>query len=205
MTLEAGCATTTGRIATVRRQTHGQCAEIGLTHCVMRSAMSRRKSRSRKEGAGSQRSAPARTGEQPSGLNVPQGELFPDLGRGHVEIARLERFVGPLPPPDMLADYDLVMSGLGATIVEYWTGEQKHRWAMDRLYASLDLAGLVCASVVALVCIIGGFYAITQGAEAAGITAVLAPIAAIVGAFLLSSARKEKERGREEESGEEKE
>lgn len=147
----------------------------------------RRKSSRLPAVGGEQRTRPARKDADPSGLDATgQQEIFPELGREGVEYLHVEatRFLGPLPPPDMLLVYERAVAGLGTTIVQNWTGEQQHRHTMEKRYLDLDAVGLVAGLVVAMTVILGGFYIILQGAEAAGIAAVLAPVATIVGAFV---------------------
>lgn len=41
-------------------------------------------------------------------------------------------FSGPIPPPEVLREYDLILPGLGQTIVRQWTSETSHRHETDR-------------------------------------------------------------------------
>ncbi len=64
-------------------------------------------------------------GEEEAGLEgdeVVDGELEPDR-----RLSRPESFAGPLPPPNVLDEYDHVVPGLKNDIVDQWKAETAHR------------------------------------------------------------------------------
>ena len=62
----------------------------------------------------------------PQVKSAPQAHRFPAADEQLVAQVRHE-FSGPLPPPDLLAQYDQVMPGLAQKIVSQFESETNHR------------------------------------------------------------------------------
>jgi hypothetical protein len=90
-------------------------------------------------------------------------------GRG---LARVE---GPIPLPDAMREYDHVVPGLAARIVDWVEREAEHRRAMERSLIRLSWAGLWCALAVTLITIAGGMLLALRGRSTAGRAASWAP------------------------------
>src|ERR1043165_8036979 len=104
---------------------------------------------------------------KPSPTADPQTIRAAPLGReGPVLVRSTSEFTGPLPPPNILGDYERVHPGLANKIVEMALRRHDHEREMDRQMIELaktaqsDSAkeisrGQLFALIVALACIIG--------------------------------------------------
>jgi len=107
-------------------------------------------------------------------------------------------FSGPLPPPDLLKQYDEVVPGFAATIVNQFVAQGDHRRQMEKAVILSDVAranwGLAAGFLLAFIGIIGSLYIINTGRTTAGITAFIVSLAPLVVAFLESTRRRRNER-----------
>jgi uncharacterized membrane protein len=108
-----------------------------------------------------------------------QEELFPEA----VEVWR-SSFLGPIPPPDVLAGYERVLPGLAERIVSAADAERRHRQATAARLIRLSELGLSAAFVLALTIILCGTYAAVSGAELTGLAAVIATVVGLVAVFV---------------------
>ncbi|MGE4293682.1 MAG: DUF2335 domain-containing protein [Desulfovibrio sp.] len=110
---------------------------------------------------------------------------------------------GPLPPPEMLKQYDACCPGLADRIVRSWESETEHRRGLELravednsfyLHRALthSLLGLVFAFVICLSVVGGGVYLVAQGAQIPGSLFVGGGLAALVWAFINGSRMSEK-------------
>ena len=60
---------------------------------------------------------------------------------------RSETFVGPLPPPSMLREYEQAHAGLGGTLIEAWKSESNHRRGLEK--ADQDLSAEIARGQLA--------------------------------------------------------
>jgi|GEM_PF-2361033 len=103
---------------------------------------------------------------------------------------------GPLPPPDMLAGYEQVKHGFADRIIKIAENEQNHRQEMEKIYAqssehqldrntTLSFRGQLFAFVIAMTAVCGGIYLIANDKSAAGLTAIIAALVALVAVFIV--------------------
>ena len=125
--------------------------------------------------------------------NIPTEER-----RELLSIIGAQYFSGPLPPPDLLRQYDEVVPGFAKTIASQFVAQGDHRREMERAVILSDVAranwGLALGFILALVGVSGSLYLINSGMGAVGLTAFIASLAPLVFAFLESSRRRRKER-----------
>lgn len=99
-------------------------------------------------------------------------------------------FQGPLPPPEMLAEYDRVSPGCGRTIVEMAVGQSNHRQRMESRLLWFDgfnrLSGQIAAVVIVLFGIWQGANLIAQGKDGAGLIAGAIPLAGVALAYIFT-------------------
>ena len=107
-------------------------------------------------------------------------------------------FSGPLPPPDLLRQYDEIVPGFAQTIVGQFVEQGNHRRAMEKAVILSDVAranwGLGLGFILALIGVVGSLFLINSGKAAVGLTAFIVSLAPLVVAFLESSRRRRKER-----------
>lgn len=106
----------------------------------------------------------------------------------------------PIPPPDMLRQYDEVVPGAAERIFRVWEAQSEHRIAVERTFAIGDsrraYLGLACAFVLSLLLIAVGTYAVIWGNPWVGVATFSLDIAVLAGVFVYgtNSRRRERER-----------
>lgn len=91
---------------------------------------------------------------------------------------------GPIPPPQMLGDYNAVLPGLAERIVKMAEKDQGHVHKMDRLYLVLRFTGQAAALLIALAGLIIGGLLIDAGHNIEGLATLIVGLGPVVGAFL---------------------
>ena len=126
--------------------------------------------------------------EQGAALPVPaetsapalQGEIFPEA----IEVRR-SQFSGPIPPPDVLLEYNQVLPGLADRIVQMAEDEGRQRRALAARVVRLSELGLASATLISLAIVVGGLIAAALGAPLAGFAAVLVAVTGLVTVFVV--------------------
>jgi uncharacterized membrane protein len=103
-------------------------------------------------------------------------------------MVRQETFSGPLPPPEILGQYNEIVPGLADRIVKMAESQSSHRQKLESRVVWFDgirtMFGLIFGLVVALAGIVGGAELILGGHSLTGLASILLPLGAIVGAFV---------------------
>jgi len=109
-----------------------------------------------------------------------------------------QTYSGPLPPPQILKEYDEIAPGTAARIIAQAEMQTAHRIEIEKKSINSEIRrsnwGLVAGFVVAMTCIIGGCLLVYEGHDAAGTTIATGSVAALVGVFLYGTATRKKER-----------
>ena len=107
-------------------------------------------------------------------------------------------FSGPLPPPEVLHQYDEIVSGLAARIVAQAERQTAHRISLESKVIDSDISrsrqGLVCGFIVSLACVVGGIIAVLMGHDWAGATIATGAVVALAGVFVYGTAMRRSER-----------
>jgi uncharacterized membrane protein len=120
-----------------------------------------------------------------------------------VEISRQQQqvttsFMGPLPPPSILREYNEIIPGLAAKIVDQTDRQTTHRISMEAMVIRSDIykswAGLVCGLVVSLTCIGAGVACIFSGHDVAGTTIATGAVGGLVATFIYGTTARKTER-----------
>lgn len=112
----------------------------------------------------------------------------------------LTQHSGPLPHPDVLAGYEKLVPGLADRIVRMAESESAHRRDLESRFLNAQIEdnktdrliegrGQVCALIVALVTIIGGFVIIGTGHAMAGSLLSGGTLLTLVGIFIYGRER----------------
>jgi len=117
---------------------------------------------------------------------VRQTEMFP----AEITFSESTAFSGPLPPPDLLLEYDQVAPGLAERIVLMAEKEGDHRRTMQRGLLRLSWGGLISAFVITMTGIVGGIALIHEGKSTEGLTTMITAMAALVAVYLTRGGRK---------------
>lgn len=106
-----------------------------------------------------------------------------------------QQFSGPIPPPQILGDYDKVQAGFAERIVAMAEKEQTHRHVIEGKALSSEISvqmrGQVFALILSLVILCGSMFLIYSGKEIAG--SALAGSSLIGLACIFITGRKSKE------------
>lgn len=130
-----------------------------------------------------------RQGQQ--GITRPAGsEPTPLQERDRTAIALeywARSFSGPLPPPETLGQYEQLVPGCAERIIAMAERQAAHRQSLEKTFLDSgcrnERAGQLFAGVIAVTGIIAGAVLVNEGKDLAGFTAMLVPLAGIVGSF----------------------
>jgi uncharacterized membrane protein len=98
--------------------------------------------------------------------------------------AYLERYSGPLPPPHLLAQYRQISPEALEWIFRSATREQEHRHWREREPLRQSARGQYFAFIIAVLGILLGGWLIYLDKPLEGFTALLVPLASILGIFV---------------------
>jgi uncharacterized membrane protein len=124
-------------------------------------------------------------GPTPGPAILRQEELFP----ASIEVTEATSFSGPLPPPDLLAEYEQVIPGLADRIVRMAEEEGRHRRWLQRALLRFSWGGLISGLAIAMTGLGGGFYLIDQGKSPEGMTSIVGALATLLAVFLMRGRR----------------
>lgn len=109
-----------------------------------------------------------------------------------------ESFSGPLPPPNVLREYNSILPGLANRIVAMAEAQSSHRQRLEQVVINSDCrrswGGLVSGLIVALFGLAASAYVISQGHDWAGVAIGGATLASMVGSFLWGTHSRKAER-----------
>jgi uncharacterized membrane protein len=107
-------------------------------------------------------------------------------------------YTGPLPPPEMLADYSNVIENGAERIFRQFEAQGDHRRELEMIVIRSEnaraWAGIVIGSIVALGFVAGGVIIAIYGSPAWATAWSAAGIAGIVGAFIYGTRSRRQER-----------
>ena len=111
---------------------------------------------------------------------------------------KAETFSGPLPPPQILAQYDSIVDGAANRIITMAEEQARHRRNMEANALNSDIKnsrlGLHYGLIIGLVAVIGGTFCIASGFEVGGSIIGGTGLTGLVGVFVYGSTQKRKER-----------
>ena len=101
---------------------------------------------------------------------------------------RREYYSGPIPPASELEQYRLVLDNAPDRIIKMAEKQEDHRHYIERRYVEggirNETIGVVFAGSIAIISILGGIYLLSQGRDITGLTALLTPLAVLVGVYV---------------------
>lgn len=105
-----------------------------------------------------------------------------------IRIATKLSFQGPLPPPETLQRYNQIVPGAASRIISMAESQHGHRQHLEKRVVESNTdnqrLGLIFGFIIAMTAIVGGIYLAATGKSAAGLTAIVAALAALVGVFV---------------------
>lgn len=143
---------------------------------------------------------------QSSELRSTGGSIQEPVTHQESELVEFEElFVGPLPHPEILAQYDEVLPGTAERIMTMTESQSAHRMNVEMSVvttANSSVAhesnraylGLASGTVIAIILILCGTFLVYNGHDWAGTTLVVATIVGLVGVFVYSTQTRSAER-----------
>lgn len=111
---------------------------------------------------------------------------------------RAERFVGPIPPPDLLEKYNSIIPNGAERIMAMAERQATHRQYIERKTIDGDhgrsWAGLIVGGIISFLVINGGLLLIYFDKPIGGLAAILGTLSTLVTAFIYGHMAREKER-----------
>lgn len=107
-----------------------------------------------------------------------------------LEVTTATAFVGPIPPPDLLAQYEQTLPGLADRLTQIAEQESEHRRGLRRRAIRLSEMGLAAGFTIAMTALCGGLYLIHEGRQAEGMGSIILAIASLVLVFLTRGKRR---------------
>jgi uncharacterized membrane protein len=107
------------------------------------------------------------------------------------------QFSGPLPPPELLDQYNKILPGAAERIISMAEKQGESRRHLETVVieanAFSEKLGPILGFIIAMTAIIGGIWLISKGLKTEGLVAVLTAIAAPVGVFVFGKYQQQKE------------
>jgi uncharacterized membrane protein len=118
----------------------------------------------------------------------------------NVAISKVETtsFQGPLPPPQILSQYDQIVPGSAERIISQWESQSRHRQELEKKVIDSDIKqsryGATLGFIVAIFTIGAGAFLAYIGQPTEGFAAIITALASLVGAYGWGSYQRRKER-----------
>jgi len=113
-------------------------------------------------------------------------------------VRRESYFAGPLPPPELLEQYNNVLPGCAELIVQQFVDQGNHRRELEKLVVGGDVIrakwGLISGFLLGLVGLAGSFYVISVGYSVVGLAAIILALGTLVGSFIYATRKRNMER-----------
>jgi len=153
--------------------------------------MSSKSRKDKQEGSASDYTPPAQPGSQPA-----ESRKLLQILSSQRQV--FESFVGPLPPPQILHQYNEIVPGLASRIAAQAERQTEHRISLESKVIRSDIsrswAGLICGFVLCLICIIGGVVCVLQGHDWAGTVISTGAVVGLATAFIYGTNLRKAER-----------
>lgn len=97
-------------------------------------------------------------------------------------------FSGPLPPPELLAQYNQVLPGAAERIFAMAEAQQSHRHSMEKTIVAANIAaqklGALLGFFLVLIVASCGVYLIASGKPVGGLAAIVTALSSLVAVFI---------------------
>jgi uncharacterized membrane protein len=108
-----------------------------------------------------------------------------------------ESFSGPLPSPQLLERYDVIVPGAAERIIVMAEKQLEHRQDLERMVVASNTQsqtqGLWLGFILAMVVVVSGAFLIYHGHDVYGLAAIISALAALVGVFVYGKYRQKKD------------
>lgn len=126
----------------------------------------------------------------------PDAPLPPQVLAAYGQITK--SFSGPLPPPEILREYDELVPGSAKTFIDTFSDQAHHRMDLEKTHLRSDRrrswGGLIAGFVVAMTALCGGIWLVYMGHDTAGATIGTVGLGGLVGTFVYGTKSQRTER-----------
>ena len=116
-------------------------------------------------------------------------------------VAYGETFIGPLPPPETLAQYEEILPGSAERIMVLAESQAEHRQSLEETVKTTieddsrrETLGVWFGAIVSIFLIACGTFLVYYGHDWAGTTMIVSTIASVVGVFVYGTQTRRSER-----------
>lgn len=124
-------------------------------------------------------------------------EISPSQAK-KASVTRVEQYIGPIPPPSLLQDYDSIVPGSADRILRMAEQQSEHRQFLEKAVITGDNKradrGLYVGAFVALSVLGGSIYLIANGHDIAGGIIASIDIVGLVSVFIYGTSSRRSER-----------
>jgi uncharacterized membrane protein len=110
---------------------------------------------------------------------------------------QVQQFSGPMPPPEVLAEYDRIIPGAAERILAMAEANGSQRRALENRTLEtnrlLALTGQWLAFAIAMTAIAGGIWLASRGQSLEGLTSLLAALGSLLVVFFVDRADRQRE------------
>jgi uncharacterized membrane protein len=146
---------------------------------------------------GKKRNPLAKSNNGPMAKSPPRPQNEGEASR-HTLVRTASHYSGPLPPPELLADYDAIVPGAAEAIINTMMRQTEHRMSLERIVIEGDsrraYLGLGSAFTVAMTVIYLSYQLAMQGHGEASAVVLVADLAALVSVFVYGTSSRKQER-----------
>lgn len=107
-------------------------------------------------------------------------------------------FQGPLPPPQILNNYDQIVPGSAERIISLWESQVRHRQELEKKAIGSDIKqsyyGAALGFIIAIFAIGAGTFLAYIGQPTEGLAAIITALVGLVGVYGWGSYQRRKER-----------
>ena len=157
--------------------------------------MSRKRNRQRDQTPSDALAAPAK---RPLDSLLPPNAPYGSVAGQVVTRTVSQSYSGPVPPPNILKEYDLVVPGAAARILAQAEAQTQHRIKLEDRVTNSDIRksywGLGIGAVVSLVPVVGGCILVALGHDTAGAAIAGTSLASLAAVFVYGTSVRRSER-----------
>lgn len=136
--------------------------------------------------------------QQPPTISVEPAAGLPTIVAAGMAAQVTRTYSGPVPPPEMLREFDAIEPGRAAKLMQLAEDQTRHRMSLEASVIRSDIykswAGLASAFVITMTSLGLGAYLILNGHPVAGSVFGGSSIAGVVTAFIYGTATRKSER-----------
>lgn len=128
---------------------------------------------------------------------VPVTPHLKNKNDGHAMTFVGQKYIGPLPPPEILDHYNSIYPGSAKIIIDNFIAQSEHRRSLEKIVIKTgsrdSLMGIIFAFIIGMTTVIGSIVCILQNKEGAGTSLGIVGLSSLVGTFIYGTRQKKQE------------